>query len=226
VPTLDLQLVSLGMRALTLPALAFALAGCLRLPIPADELTVPAWPRTRWPTWQKVPASSAECAPPNSAGTRALLRLNRGSPMGGPAYLIVVYADGTIAYEGVRNVRVKGWATAKISTAAIAHLRRAFDRAGFATFPVREEENPLLSFGVLDCDSAELCWADGGEARSIHFVPCDPRVGALKTLAGEVDRTIPTSTWVRRDWSNREYSDVQVRSGPNQPWRPAEDSDR
>src|SRR5690349_6889887 len=117
------------------------------------------------------------------------VRLERGS---GSYYSVVVRADGTVAYEGLRNVLVKGSLGWVIPRSDVDKLVDAVRKAGY--FGLAEQYGEAAYDGTNDVSTITI----GGKTRSVADrggATCDPRAPAprcvpapLRDLHDAIDR--------------------------------------
>jgi hypothetical protein len=152
-----------------------ALTACATVGAPAPSAPAPA------PAPVMAPASTAPAA-------HALVASIQRGPCFGrcPVYEARLYADGVVAWNGVRAVAVTGQATATVSPATVAEVRAALARAGFAQLQPRYDQ-PRVD---------DLPWVEVGDGARRVRRTTDVAPAALLTLEAELDRLLGTAGWI------------------------------
>lgn len=144
-----------------------------------------------------LPAHAAAEAPPDT-----LIVLDRGAcEQRCAVYRIVIFADGTVIYEGRHFVRQPGVVRGSISPEDLAKLVAEFDSAGF----FQMETN--YGYGGKDhCDawqpgepSAILTVSGNGRSKTIlHNHGCSGSAPSrLTALEDGVDRAVHAGRWIK-----------------------------
>jgi len=87
-------------------------------------------------------APSAAPSPPADPRLIATLTRRAGGWGQGPAYEVRISADGTVQYEGQKNVGVIGARTKKLTPGQLEQLVSAFDEAGYFSLEDKYESGP------------------------------------------------------------------------------------
>jgi len=116
-----------------------------------------------------------------------------------PDYLVTIFADGTVTFEGYANVRVKGKTQTHISGEKLQLLVAAFVKAKF--FSLRDRYS-LPEDGCkiynLDADTAITSIIINGKSKSVsHYWGCHRRnMKALFELEEKIDEVANTKQWI------------------------------
>lgn len=116
-------------------------------------------------------------------------------------YRLVVFADGTVIYEGRYFVRRAGIIRSSIPPEALARLLASLDAGGFFSM----EDN--YGYGNKEhCDALEpgeataiLTVSSGGRSKTIlHSHGCSGKASSRLTgLEDDVDRAVGTARWIK-----------------------------
>lgn len=116
-----------------------------------------------------------------------------------PDYLVTIFADGTVTFEGNANVRVKGKTQTHISGEKVQLLVAAFAKAKF--FSLRDsyslpEDGCKIYNG--DADTAITSIIINGKSKSVsHYFGCHRRnMKALFELEEKIDEVANTKQWI------------------------------
>jgi hypothetical protein len=113
----------------------------------------------------------------------------------GASFVVVVYANGAVEYEGVSDARVLGRATYKVSRAALDQLRLAFQSANFSALA------PLYKNGYHHgAGETTVCWNGGGTPKTVLADDDDPRLrrrGETWTLRADIEASLTLDSWTR-----------------------------
>jgi hypothetical protein len=116
-----------------------------------------------------------------------------------PDYLVTIFADGTVTFEGYANVRVKGTTQTKISREKMQLLVAAFVKAKY--FSLRDSyslpEDGCKIYNA-DADSAITSIIIDGKTKSVtHYLGCHRRnLKALFDLETKIDEVANTKQWI------------------------------
>ncbi len=135
--------------------------------------------------WGRVPA--AREAP------TLVVSLQRTACFGAcPQYTVSLFDDGTVAYEGVRFVKVRGKGSARLGPGEVAAVREAFSKAGFSAFADRYDRRQ-----VTDHPSVRLTFAAEGRSKSVdHYLGDRSAPETLTRLEEDLDRLLHAERWV------------------------------
>lgn len=170
------------MRFQVLLGLALAAAGCrsriLLPPPPIDLQTEPSF-----------------ALPPDAS-----VHLSRGACYGRcPVYEVTISGDGTVEYQGVRHVRVKGFHSKRVAPSVVARLFADIIESGFLGWrdsyetPSTDLESARLS---LTCASTHKTVDDyGASSRDRHAADAHVR-DKLEALELRVDAVARSAAWV------------------------------
>jgi len=125
-----------------------------------------------------------------------------------PVYTVKIAADGTVTYDGVENVAIKGPATGRISVAAVRELTSHLIHAGFMSLCGK------YSTGVTDQSTTITSLRINGVSKVVsNYGASGPE--ALNDLEKEVDAAVDSHRWRHGDpqtetlWDFREiWSDA------------------
>jgi hypothetical protein len=109
-----------------------------------------------------------------------------------PIYRVTIEGDGTVTYEGIRNVRVTGQQTAHIPLSRVTSLLQTAARIGF--FNLR---NQYRSDHVSDLPTTYVGITVDGRTKRIEDYSGAPE--SLKELEKQIDDAAETLRWVRID---------------------------
>ncbi|MCW5748011.1 MAG: hypothetical protein KIT36_17605 [Alphaproteobacteria bacterium] len=142
-------------------------------------------------------ASAADPLPPNT-----LITLQRGACEKRCAvYKVVVFADGTVVYDGQYYVRKSGVVRDKVDVGSVAKLITEFEAAGF--FDLADQYGYLSEAGctsmLSDGPVAIVSVVSGAKAKSVvHNHRCVGDVPAqLTRLEASIDKLANTARWIR-----------------------------
>jgi hypothetical protein len=140
-------------------------------------------------------ASSGAVSPrarPASAVSEVLLRLRRESCFGScPAYVVTIYGDGSVRYEGQGGVCEPGPISDRLSAQQMAELRAAIVHSQFAHVSVHCCDRPCS-----DTPTITLTVAEPLPERTIVDFECGPQETPVQSLAIEVDRVLQVERWI------------------------------
>ncbi|MBS2026751.1 MAG: hypothetical protein JST54_02505 [Deltaproteobacteria bacterium] len=111
-----------------------------------------------------------------------------------PVYTVVIRSDGTVDWDGVAFVDVKGHATRTLTASDLAVLRAAFDEAGY--FELNEN---YACFEATDNPTATVTFGDGRREKQIrHYYGCRSAKGldVITRLESRIDEIAKTSLWI------------------------------
>jgi hypothetical protein len=95
-----------------------------------------------------------------------------------PAYSISIYGDGTVTYDGVASVKIRGKRVYKIPVEHVTELVDEFDRVGFYTLEDRYEG------GISHANATTISISVNGKTKSIYVFHGEPE--ALRGLMRKV----------------------------------------
>jgi HEAT repeat protein len=131
-------------------------------------------------------AAKAAAAPP------PLATLNRTSSFwgDGAAYEVSISADGTVHYQGRKNVGVIGARTKKLTPAQLAQLIAAFDKAGYFSLRDKYEDGPTDNRWTI------TSFTRGGRTKKVDHYMVATAPPALSELENQIDAIVGTHEWV------------------------------
>jgi hypothetical protein len=133
------------------------------------------------PTAPSAPVSAAPAA------HTLVASIQRGPCYGQcPVYEARLYADGVVAWNGVRAVAVTGQATATVPPATVAAVQAALARAGFGQLQLRYEK-PRVD---------DLPWVEVGDGVRRVRRTTDVAPPELLLLEADLDRLLGTAAWI------------------------------
>ena len=106
-----------------------------------------------------------------------------------PAYKVMVYGNGTVAYEGFDFVAMEGKQTAQISKEQVSELVSQFYKNGFFSLGNRYESP------YTDLPSTTTSIAIGGSEKSVYRYGFQPQ--NLIELEDRIDEIAGTAKWVK-----------------------------
>lgn len=106
-----------------------------------------------------------------------------------PAYTVTIYGDGTVVYEGVDFVKVKGTQTAQIPQEDVRELVDDFYAAGF--FQLRDRYEQQAS----DLPSQTTSITIDGTTKTVFRYGFEP--ARLVELEDRIDEVAGTEKWVK-----------------------------
>lgn len=112
-----------------------------------------------------------------------------------PVYDLEIDTDGSVRFQGMRYVRVRGKQTSSIPAVDVASLVAGFHSARFFDLPWKD---PCDGGVIPDQATVTLTLVDKGRTRTlVDYLgdSCIPR--SLRTLADEVDRVARTDAWTK-----------------------------
>jgi Domain of unknown function (DUF6438) len=142
--------------------------------------------------------SSASASATAEAGTVAV-RLERGPCFGRcPEYVVEILDDGTVRFEGKKNVASTGAKRSTIAVTAVRALQQQFTTAGFAALDSAYVEGAKGCGRYLPDGPRTVLGARGSTSmKSVqHDAGCTSAPRVLQTLAAQVDSVARTSAWV------------------------------
>ncbi len=155
-----------------------------------------------------VPIACRSGAGSNSTATAGtvVMRLERGPCFGRcPEYLVEILEDGTVRFDGRKNVNALGPKQAKIAVDDVRRLQDLFARSGFATLDSAYIEGAKgCGRFFTDGPSAILGALVGSSMKSVrHDSGCTDAPRVLQTLAAQVDSVARTSAWTAGAGDNK-----------------------
>lgn len=150
-------------------------------------------------------ASVGSSAPPSSSSTRATtfssVTFERTPCFGTcPVYAITVAGDGSVVFNGTRNVDSTGRFIGRIDVGRVASLRRAFDDAQYFAL------DDKYGYGEANCreygtDAARILTSITTPERTKrvdHDLGCSNVPTRLADLYRRFDEIVGTSRWIGR----------------------------
>jgi len=115
-----------------------------------------------------------------------------------PEYVVELFADGRVRYEGRRNVATLGEKTANIAAGDVTALLRLFASAGFATADsAYVDGSPHCGQYHTDGPHVIMAALVGSQLKSVHIdTGCTERPKYLSTLATQVDSVARIAAWI------------------------------
>jgi hypothetical protein len=118
-----------------------------------------------------------------------------------PVYKVSVSADGTVVFDGKKNVEKKGVATGKISEAEVRRLVAEFEAVNYFSlknaYTPRSGNCPKVS---TDLSSASTSITTGGKSKAVeHYHGCrgvQEELKGLTELEDKIDEAAGTRQWV------------------------------
>jgi hypothetical protein len=131
-------------------------------------------------------------APPSPADPSLLVTLTRqaGGWGRGRAYELRISADGTVRYEGQKNVGVIGARTKKLTPRQLEQLISAFDAVGYFSLEDKYESGPSENTWTI------TSFTRGGRTKKVEHYMSDDSVPALRDLELRIDAIVGTQQWV------------------------------
>lgn len=127
------------------------------------------------------------------------VRLERGACFGRCAeYVVEILGDGTVRYDGRKNVKTLGAQRATIAESAVRSLQQQFIKAKFASLDSAYVEGAKGCGQYLPDGPRTVLGARGATAlKTIQLdAGCTNAPRVLQTLAAQVDSVARTSAWV------------------------------
>src|SRR5262245_10081477 len=121
-------------------------------------------------------AAAPSPAPSPPADPHPLVTLTRqaGGWGQGPAYEVRISADGTVHYEGQKNVGVIGTRTKTLTPQQVEQLVSAFDAAGYFSLEDHYESGPSDNAWTI------TSFTRGGRTKKVEHYMSDNSVPALR----------------------------------------------
>jgi len=180
----------MSLRLLTLLAGTFLFCGAI------CNAQSPAAP----PPSQPVPNSTPKAG-------EAVIVLARGAGYWdmGPVYRLMIYADGSVAYIGSRNVKMNGLAEGRISREDVQRLVKAFDSIDYFSLLDEYSEKSGCPFYLADAANAYTTLKIGGKRKDVfHDSGClaDGKSFAsfprgLAELENLIDKVVKSDQWIK-----------------------------
>ncbi|MCA9688894.1 MAG: DUF6438 domain-containing protein [Nannocystaceae bacterium] len=138
-------------------------------------------------TGSSVPAAS------RFTGATLFAALERSGCYGWcPAYRVLVFADGTLEYEGEHFVLHKGLHRGQVTPAQLAALREAFERAGYVALADR-----YVDFDYTDFPMVTTALRLPDRIKVVHHDLGDTSAPAeLLLLEEEIDAILEMERWI------------------------------
>jgi hypothetical protein len=112
-----------------------------------------------------------------------------------PVYKVTIGADGVATYEGESFVKVKGRASAKVSSADLDGLRVAFEKVDF--FALQDSYEKRIQ---SDAPTAIVSRTDGGRTKTVRHYEGDATAPAeLRWLEKQIDGAVHIEQWTGSD---------------------------
>lgn len=120
-------------------------------------------------------------------------------------YRLLIYADGSVAYIGSKNVKTKGLATGRISRGDVQRLLKEFERINYSSLLDEYSDKVGCPFFLSDNPNAFTSLNNGGKKKSIyHDLGCftDDRSNAsfprgLAELENLIDEIVKSVQWIK-----------------------------
>lgn len=158
-------------------------------------------------------ARGQSVAKPPSSATRekqeAVIVLGRYSSdywNSGPSYMLIMYADGRVAYIGQNNVKTKGLVEARIDKREVEHLVSEARRINFHSLRDKYTPEEGCPGSLADAGSAYISILIDGKRKSIdHYLGCSSEASkghenfppGLYELGYLIDRVVNSQQWIR-----------------------------
>lgn len=117
-----------------------------------------------------------------------------------PVYKVSVSGDGTVRFDGTRNVDSTGTFAGRISAGQVAALNRAFEEAQYFTFDPRYglDEPNCREYGA-DASRIITSFAAPGRFMTVdHDLGCAKAPTRLAELYRKFDDIVGTARWIGR----------------------------
>lgn len=123
--------------------------------------------------------------------SQIVIRLSRGSAMGGVSYEVSLYEDGTVVYDGKRFVGASGVRKENIGPDKVRELAKAMEQAGYF-----ELDDGYYPNDVFDGDFVLTYVKSGQREKEIvrHTAVFIPELISLENL---IDTTTDSQKWVQ-----------------------------
>lgn len=111
-----------------------------------------------------------------------------------PMYIVTVFRDGGVAYEGREFVKVKGAATGRLSPTRVAELERLFTSGGFMAM-----KNEYTHVSMTDSPSVRISFRPrSGELEKMvkHYLGDETAPYGLRVIEDTFDRIVMTEQWI------------------------------
>ncbi len=141
-----------------------------------------------------------------NASDALALRLERGPCLGRcPEYVVELFDNGAVRFEGRKNVKSLGEQRANIPAADVRALRQRLLEAGFATADTAYVGgSPNCGRYFTDGPQLTLSTTVGAAIKSVHVeAGCTGSPRYLTTLAAQVDSVARTSAWIAGNGDNK-----------------------
>ena len=115
-----------------------------------------------------------------------------------PEYVVELFADGRVRYEGRKNVATLGEKTANIAAGDVTALLKQFADSGFATADsAYVDGSPNCGQYHTDGPQVILAALVGSQLKSVHIdTGCTGRPKYLTALATQVDSVARIAAWI------------------------------
>jgi len=125
-----------------------------------------------------------------------------------PIYKLSIRSNGSVEYNGIDHVKIKGQSKTQISSQQVAQLLEAFDAVNFFglrnQYQTTEDGCPSVA---TDSPSVIISIKIGNQEKTVnHYHGCltsiDPyRIypGSLVEFEDKIDKIVGTSKWIGRD---------------------------
>jgi hypothetical protein len=157
------------------------------------------------------PAAPPRPAQPASDSTlesgEAVIVLARGAGYWdmAPVYRLMIYADGSVAYIGSKNVKTKGFAKGRISREDVQRLVKEFENVNYFALLDEYSEKGGCPFYMWDASNASTVLNSGGKKKSVfHDLGClaDSKSFAsfprgLAELENLIDEIVKSDQWIK-----------------------------
>lgn len=152
------------------------------------------------PPAQPVPQSTPESG-------KVVVELSRGAGYWdmAPAYRLLIYADGSVAYIGIKNVKTKGLAKGRISPEDLQRLVREFEKIDYFSLLDEYSDKGGCPFFMWDGPNATTSLKLGNKEKAVfHDSGCyeDHRSLAffprgLTRLENLIDEIVKSEQWIK-----------------------------
>lgn len=127
----------------------------------------------------------ANAAAQKKSSSDILITLERGACYGTcPIYSAQISGDGTVIYNGVENVKIKGRKTFKIPKAKVQELTKAFESINYFTFKDKYETDER-GMRIADLPTATTSISLKGKSKKVVNYFGAPK--ELKELENKID---------------------------------------
>ncbi len=143
---------------------------------------------------------------PDATAASVAVRLERGPCFGNCAeYVVEIFDDGTVRFDGRKNVNALGAQRGSIAVSAVRALQQQFVSAGFASLDTAYVEGAKGCGRFLSDGPRTVIGARSSTTMKIvqHDAGCTTAPRVLGALAAQVDSVARTSAWTTGTGGNK-----------------------